>query len=735
MKHHRQLIIFIFFLTILSACSFSPSAKTEKVFQGLFWGADLTRVTSDLFFPKQVDGVSLSWSSNNEEVIDNQGHVFRAEGDVTVVIDVVLEYQGYTDHRQLLVTVLKRSFYPISKAKSIGDQKTVTVNGTVIGTVGHDAYLHDGRDGILVKNIGDVELGAFLLVTGIKQVINGQLQLLFVEKTVDENIDFVIKSQTIADFTLLNQVNDMVTIESVTMIVKESSYSSDVRVELINQNQQSMELLIRATHANYQTLIEQIAQLPSNNRVHLHQVIVSSLNPRQVEFVQESSLESLNINLQAAFYPEPGSVSLLEDLLIETEITAGLPSLNDVHALIIPVEFADYSFTQVDLERLELAFFGTAAETGWESVQSYYQQSSYGKLQFNGTVLPPFQTHRLASYYSRLFKKGIDADYEIVKAALEYYDSQIDYSEYDRNNDGYIDALYFIYAAPVNFKGSWFSLNNVDLWWAYVYQYLSDDYEYYDGVEANYYLWAGLDFINEPLIDEGNNKQMIPINASTYIHETGHMFGLDDYYDYNEFKGPDGGLGGADMMDYTVGDHNPFSKIILGWTTPLVVTEESVTVTLRPFSESGDVIMINPSWENSYFDEYLLIDFYVPSFLNEAHAGYRGLFSESGIRIFHVDATADPKQGSPQNENGYYSVFSFNNSDTDHKLIKLIEADGNYSIEKTGVADNADLYRPGDIFGKTSYPGYRWYDRTLINFTVEIISISDDEAIIMISFK
>lgn len=244
-----------------------------------------------------------------------------------------------------------------------------------------------------------------------------------------------------------------------------------------------------------------------------------------------------------------------------------------------------------------------------------------------------------------------------------------------------------------------------------------------------------MDFINEPLIDEGNNKQMIPINASTYIHETGHMFGLDDYYDYNEFKGPDGGLGGADMMDYTVGDHNPFSKIILGWTTPLVVTEESVTVTLRPFSESGDVIMINPSWENSYFDEYLLIDFYVPSFLNEAHAGYRGLFSESGIRIFHVDATADPKQGSPQNENGYYSVFSFNNSDTDHKLIKLIEADGNYSIEKTGVADNADLYRPGDIFGKTSYPGYRWYDRTLINFTVEIISISDDEAIIMISFK
>ncbi|MCK7485830.1 MAG: hypothetical protein MZU97_10005 [Bacillus subtilis] len=38
--------------------------------------------------------------------------------------------------------------------------------------------------------------------------------------------------------------------------------------------------------------------------------------------------------------------------------------------------------------------------------------------------------------------------------------------------------------------------------------------------------------------------------------------GLEDYYDYD----PDGrynvgGLGSADMMDYTVGDHNPFSKM------------------------------------------------------------------------------------------------------------------------------------------------------------------------------
>ncbi|MGD9604852.1 MAG: immunoglobulin-like domain-containing protein [Bacilli bacterium] len=737
MKRSFLVILLMLLAILLQGCFFSSSDKIDDVYQNLFPNADLTSVTTDLFFPEQMDGVNLSWYSDNWDAIDNEGHITRGEEDVNVIIDVALEYEGYVEFRKFYITVLKRSLFPISKALGVQDGETITINGTVIGTVGNDAYLHDGVDGILVKNIGtNALLGEFVVISGTKQSNDDQLQIDFMSILPNEDIGFEIEKTIITNFSTIDAVNELYDLQEVTIVLTdETNADGDLILGLLDSTNNEMELVIRANNHQFNTFVNQLELLPIANKVNLQGVISNHLNNKQVELVQESIIEVINTAPQEAFYPESNSVTLLDELLDETGVTVGLPSLNEVNALIIPVDFTDYIFSQTNLDRIELAFLGTSEETGWESVQSYYQKSSYGKVHFNGTILEPFHTNKEASYYSQLYNKGFDADYEIVKRALEFYDSQIDYSLYDQNNDNYIDALYFIYAAPVYYEDVLFSQNNVDLWWAYVYQYFTDDYEYYDGVEANYYLWAGYDFIDEPLIDETNNMQSVAINASTYIHETGHMFGLEDYYDYNDSVGPDGGLGGADMMDYTVGDHNAFSKMILGWTIPLVVTEKSVTLTLSSFATSGDVIMINPSWEGSYYDEYLLIDFYLPSGLNEAHAGYRGLFSEAGIRIYHVDATIDPNQGSPQNMDGYYSVFSYNNSDTNHKLIKMIEADGDYSIESTNRADNDDLYSVGDIFGKTSYPSYRWHNGDIIDFMIEVISITDTEATIKITYK
>jgi len=60
-------------------------------------------------------------------------------------------------------------------------------------------------------------------------------------------------------------------------------------------------------------------------------------------------------------------------------------------------------------------------------------------------------------------------------------------------------------------------------------------------------------------------------NPSTIIHETGHALGLADYYDYDDSVGPRGGMGGLDIMDGVWGDHNAYSKWILGWLHPEVV--------------------------------------------------------------------------------------------------------------------------------------------------------------------
>ena len=98
-------------------------------------------------------------------------------------------------------------------------------------------------------------------------------------------------------------------------------------------------------------------------------------------------------------------------------------------------------------------------------------------------------------------------------------------------------------------------------------------------------MWASQEFMFDAgyYDEEGNHsnwttEQLASGNAKpdahTFIHETGHMIGLDDYYSYDRGKGDYGGLGGLDMMDFNIGDHNGYSKWMLGWLHPQMVKNQ-----------------------------------------------------------------------------------------------------------------------------------------------------------------
>lgn len=744
MRLYKKSFAMLIFLMLLglSGCFFSdPYRKMEDVYENMFPGADLSAVSTNLFFPDQVDGVDLTWSSPDWDVITSEGKITRGDVDATVVVDLTLEYKGVYVFEQYTITVLKKSVFSVSRAVSTASGSVITVEGVVIGILGSDSIIHDGEAGIYLKGSGlGLSLGDQIQAVGTKDNESGLHVIRDIASLILLAQDMNLPGETsVSSFLEINQQSRLYSIADLTVISLPGAFSEgvDLTIGLRDSAGHEMSLLISGDldSSIYQGLLPTLQALEIGHEVRLDHVVSNYHGGGfRLLLVTATGLVSTTIPAMDSFYPDIDSMDLLEDLLLEEEVYVGLPSTQSASALIIPVDFRDYTFTAWDLDRLEKAFFGTEADTGWESVKSYYEESSYGKLAFSGTVLDVFHTNENASYYSNLYKTDLHPEYEIIHDALTFYDSQIDYSLYDQNDDTYIDALYFVYAAPVYFEDVLFSANNVDLWWASVSEYFTDDYEYYDGVEANYYFWAGLDFMDEPLVAGYPHSTYVETNCSTYIHETGHMLGLEDYYDYDDSVGPDGGLGGADMMDYTVGDHNPFSKILLGWTTPLVVSGKTTTVTLHPFFSTGEAVLISPGWKGTYFDEYFLIDFYVPTGLNAAQAGYDGLFTQSGIRIYHINAVVDPLQGSWKNLDGYYSVFSFNNSDTARKLIKIIEADGDYSIENTGVAENADLFRPGDIFGQTSFPTYRYYEGDLIGFQVEVVSMTATTAVINIIY-
>lgn len=412
-------------------------------------------------------------------------------------------------------------------------------------------------------------------------------------------------------------------------------------------------------------------------------------------------------------------------------VTIGLPSIGNPKVLVIPVEFTDYPADKTMKSSLEKALFGASEDTGWESLKTYYNKSSYGKLNIDGTVLEPFNTGKSTSYYNNLYKQYLNdlekynnyetdeypdnVEYQIIKDALDYYDDQINYKDYDYNGDGYIDSIYLIYTCPYD------NTSDDSLWWAYTTEYYSENVEMHDGVEADYYLFMSYEFFNDDFY--GNT---VTYNTETVIHETGHLLGLDDYYDYDSTQGPDGGLGGGDMMDYNVGDHNPYSKLMLGWISPTVVTGKTETFTISSFASSQDAIFIFKDYQGSFFSEYYIIDFYTPTGLNKAQSGNSGLFSTSGIRIYHVDAALNSAEDC-------YSIFDitkYNNSYSQHKLISLVEADGKNDILKGDLSSNSDLFKVN-----STYSNSKWYDNSSTNFTVKVDAINENNATITITFK
>lgn len=430
---------------------------------------------------------------------------------------------------------------------------------------------------------------------------------------------------------------------------------------------------------------------------------------------------------QEPFYPS--GYSLLQD----EKSYIGIPATGDVKVLVFAVDFSDYPSDQygISLDDLNIAFNGDSSQLDFESLQSFYQKSSFDQLNITADVHGYYRANEPSTYYQDLYDKywATDpntgewlyddtesslSDSDIIQEVLNYYDAEIDYSQYDANGDGYIDGIYIIYTHPVSWN------DGSDLWWAYQYYYAYNN-DTFDGMYADYYVWSGSEFFT---------YSSDAIDARTIIHETGHMLGLEDYYDYDtsDANNNSGGLGGADMMDATHGDHGPFSKILLGWITPLVV-ENPAQVDLSAYENTGEVILLTDHWNNTIFDEYLLISFYTPSGLYEADTDY--YFSIQGVLIYHVNAAIDNGYDSSL---GYYSMYNNNNTDTPDKLISIVEADSNDFIERFDRLQNTDLFLPGYNLGGNVYPNFQWDSGEYFPYIVSIESIISGEVIIDITY-
>ena len=454
-------------------------------------------------------------------------------------------------------------------------------------------------------------------------------------------------------------------------------------------------------------------------------------NPGTYEVVINVLNEEVKINIEVLgnSYYLPNSLETLNSYADKNGLSYGLPSTGNSKALVIPVEFIDYKAPANMKTNLEKAFFGTSEDTGWESLTSYYNKASYGKLNIEGTVLDVYNTNKTSTYYNRKYIAGEDADYLIIKDVLEYYDNQINYDEYDSNNDGYIDAVYMVYNCPIGGDGS---DTDYDFYWAYTYWDFYADDRTYQETKGYAYVFTAYDFFEEQL---PHSKEYLPINCETIIHETGHLLNLDDYYDYDtdDTYNNDGGYCVSDMMDSNFGDHGPFSKILLDWIDPVVISKDGI-YELPSFQASGICFVIGENKNfNSIFSEYYIIDFYTFGGLNalQNKAYYNTTKDYAGIRVSLANAQLTY-------EDEYYPIFTYNNTDARYKVLQMLEADydGRFDLSTANTDSTLnDFYQKNDTFGDGYYETFKSSKNNKVPFIMEVLDINNEYATIKITFK
>ena len=363
------------------------------------------------------------------------------------------------------------------------------------------------------------------------------------------------------------------------------------------------------------------------------------------------------------------------------------PSIGEVNLLVIPVHLPGETNNTAQVRSdLEKAFFGQDDDSrlGYPSLSSFYQTSSFGKLRFQGKVTDWFDVaaNTLIEDSDQLTTDGT-SPYSVQTILREAVDwaiktQGIDIDDYDANDDGYIDGVWLVYdrldTYTENALAGTSDFNNV-FWNMSTCDY--DDYKDEEEIErqrgwgrgTSAFSWASFSSLYTPYTfytgDKPNLDDLssIAVSSHTFIHETGHLLGLEDYYAIDSAAYRPAGQ--YTMMDQNVGDFDSYSKLALGWVTPYVAYGPAEISLLSRYHDDKQVIVIPADYteinaevkrqadlgvnsgdiqiEWSPFSEYLLIDIYTPESLDYLDIGRvphdrkKGP-EETGVRIYHVDS-------------------------------------------------------------------------------------------------
>ncbi len=360
---------------------------------------------------------------------------------------------------------------------------------------------------------------------------------------------------------------------------------------------------------------------------------------------------------------------------------APFPSVGNPKALVIMVSFSDrdFEYEPDDIKALfnsETVNEDAGQKGTYGSLAEFMDFCSGGLFRPQFDFAGPYRLDGTVEYYGKN-SGGSDANVaQFIKDSCSAADADIDFSQYDADDDGLVDLVYIVYAG---FGENWGQNPDYCLW----PKAGAGSYGTYDGVQVNRYginnELAGYDTV---YADDGRHM----LNGiGVLAHEFCHTLGLFDAYptvNWEDISWYDNqSMEVWSLMDYGENNYNgywptplnAFERELFGW-IEIETLADPDDITLTPLLNDGKAYKIVNDADETGNEFYILES--IPS--GSGTAFYHGMRG-NGMLITHINYSKD-----------YFSNFTCPNNTHGSPRYTIVPADGQILTSYRSTLDEDD---------------------------------------------
>ena len=363
----------------------------------------------------------------------------------------------------------------------------------------------------------------------------------------------------------------------------------------------------------------------------------------------------------------------------------GVRHLQPKRVPVILTNYADIQFKSTDFNDYKA------------SLEKYFADNSFGQYTPVFEFIGPVKLDSKRSVYGANDEEGEDvAAEEMVAQACNKAENLADFTNYDQDGDGRIDALVILYAG----EGERMDNNLPEAIWEF-----TDDLETTLALDYTVQL-DGKTVAACCAVPELQSKTKRD-GIGTLIHEFAHILGLPNF-------GSTNGLTVKTLGDWSVMDHgcynnsantpaafSAYERFYLGWVEPILL-DGPMNVRLRDLNTSGDCAIITASGQSNLNGlspdprEFYILE-------NRQQDGWDEYLPGHGLMLTKIDYVKNKWESDEVN------------TTERHLCVDLIEADGSAPKYKADNLTNGYFGKAKDLFpaGAQNYKMFSnkmWFD-------------------------